>query len=69
MSGDEVDRANEHTAQHNAACLAAHRAAMPTGPSAEECEVCGKDIPEERRRLAPGCTRCVGCQTIFEQGG
>lgn len=68
MAGDEIDRANEQNAQHNQACLAAHRAAMPSGPSALVCD-CGEEIPETRRRLAPGCTRCIDCQTEFEQGG
>lgn len=66
---DEIDRANEQNAKHNQACLAAHRAAMPSGPSAFECEACGEPIPLTRRRLAPGCTRCIGCQIDFEQGG
>lgn len=35
--------------------------------SLEECEDCGEDIPEERRTIAKGCTRCVHCQGLFER--
>lgn len=34
-----------------------------------ECEDCGEEIPEGRREAAPGCTRCVRCQTEFERSG
>lgn len=43
------------------AVLAA-RAAMPAGESAEECAICGDDIPEARRRALPGVRTCVACQ-------
>ena len=47
-----------------AAALAGARA---TGPSLEHCDECGEEIPEARRALG-GMTRCVPCQTTFEQG-
>jgi len=31
------------------------------------CLDCGEPIPEARRKAVPGCTRCVTCQTEFEQ--
>ena len=67
---DDVDKANEQLAGHNAACLAAHQAAMANRPavSASECEDCGVSIPEERRKKARGCTRCTSCQRAFERG-
>lgn len=43
------------------AVLAA-RAAMPAGESAEDCAICGDDIPEARRRALPGVRTCVACQ-------
>jgi len=39
----------------------------PSGPSLTHCEDCDKPIPEERQALG-GMTRCVPCQTLFEQG-
>jgi len=31
-----------------------------------ECERCGHEIPEARRRVIPGVRLCVECQTIAE---
>jgi phage/conjugal plasmid C-4 type zinc finger TraR family protein len=36
-------------------------------PSLEECEDCGEDIPDERRKIALGCTRCIHCQALYER--
>ncbi len=37
------------------------------GPGSDECEDCGEDIPQERRRAMPSSFRCIRCQTIFEE--
>jgi phage/conjugal plasmid C-4 type zinc finger TraR family protein len=42
-------------------------AAQRARPSLLECEDCGEDIPEERRLIAKGCTRCIHCQGLFER--
>ncbi|KSB23353.1 TraR/DksA C4-type zinc finger protein [Rosenbergiella nectarea] len=34
--------------------------------SSAECELCGHEIPEARRRAVPGVRLCVECQTIAE---
>lgn len=39
---------------------------QPCGPSAFHCEECGTSIPEARRHLIHGATRCVSCQSIHE---
>jgi phage/conjugal plasmid C-4 type zinc finger TraR family protein len=44
------------------AVLAA-RARMPAGESAEDCEACGEEIPEGRRRALPGVRTCIACQS------
>lgn len=31
------------------------------------CEDCGKPIPENRLKAIPHATRCVACQTEYEQ--
>ena len=36
-------------------------------PSLESCEDCGEDIPEQRRELVLGCTRCIHCQGLYER--
>lgn len=41
--------------------------AQSTGPSLTHCEDCDREIPPARRALG-GKTRCVPCQSTFEQG-
>jgi phage/conjugal plasmid C-4 type zinc finger TraR family protein len=35
---------------------------LPQGPSATNCEQCGKEIPQARREAIPGVHLCVSCQ-------
>lgn len=42
--------------------VAAARARMPSGESAEFCMTCGDRIPERRRLAVPGVRNCVACQ-------
>lgn len=37
------------------------------GQGREDCEDCGEDIPDERRKAVPSATRCIGCQQRFER--
>lgn len=37
------------------------------GKGAEECEECGIEIPEARRRAAPWAVCCVECQSLRER--
>lgn len=34
--------------------------------SAVECEVCGNEIPEERRKAIPGVSLCIECKRAEE---
>ncbi|MCY6411960.1 TraR/DksA family transcriptional regulator [Acinetobacter sp. VNH17] len=34
-------------------------------PSFHECEDCGAEIPEQRRKLG-GVTLCIACQSVLE---
>ena len=43
--------------------VAAARARMPLGESAEECDDCGEPIPKKRREAMPGVRTCVACQS------
>ncbi len=63
---DEVDLAQDAQEAELRRLITAQAYAIPQGASAEECEDCGKPIPGERRKAAPGCTRCVRCQKLFE---
>ena len=64
---DDVDLAQANQERFERKALAAQLASMPSGEAAEECEDCGEPIPEARRKAAPGCTRCIGCQQHFER--
>src|SRR5215210_7499526 len=44
------------------AVLAA-RVRLPVGEGLEDCEICGEEIPEARRRALPGARTCVTCQS------
>jgi len=37
------------------------------GQGAEECEECGEEIPEARRKAYPSAVCCVECQSIRER--
>ena len=39
------------------------RARMPVGQGTEDCVECGDEIPEPRRRVLPGATTCISCQS------
>jgi phage/conjugal plasmid C-4 type zinc finger TraR family protein len=43
--------------------VARARGALAKGESRSECEDCGEEIPEARRKAVPGVRRCVACQT------
>ena len=66
---DEADLAGDQIAKDEEARMAAHRAKMANRPkvSAKICEDCGEMIPEQRRKLAKGCTRCTSCQRDNDQ--
>lgn len=64
---DDADIAGRNQEILDGMALAAQLAAIPTGEAAMECEECGASIPEARRKAAPGCRRCIGCQTTFER--
>lgn len=60
------DRAQDlEQRQRDQAITAALAGVRPTGPSLTHCEDCDRPIPDARRALG-GMTRCVPCQTTFE---
>ncbi|WP_279020124.1 TraR/DksA C4-type zinc finger protein [Serratia rubidaea] len=42
---------------------ATNKAAMP---AAHECDECGEQIPEARRRTVPGVRLCIDCKSLQE---
>lgn len=63
---DQIDQANELAEREREFALAKIRT-KPTAFSLTHCEDCDDPIPQQRREIAQGCTRCVDCQQIFEQ--
>lgn len=43
------------------------RSRLPEGESPAQCEECGADIPEARRKALPGVRYCVKCQSELEK--
>ncbi|MDH5525561.1 MAG: TraR/DksA C4-type zinc finger protein [Desulfobulbaceae bacterium] len=65
---DEGDVAQDYQARHNQESINLGIKSMGSdGPGTLICVDCEKEIPEERRRMQPSCTRCVECQTAFEE--
>lgn len=53
--------------QREQALAAQRRRSTPLGTSLSHCDDCGEAIPLRRQQAAPGCTRCVACQTLAEK--
>lgn len=43
------------------------RREQPRGESLEQCDECGEDIPEARRKAVPGVRFCVACQAAKDK--
>ncbi len=63
---DPTDRAQATAEQFTQQAINAARS-KPGASTLAECIDCGIEIPEKRRKAAPGCTRCVGCQQEHER--
>jgi phage/conjugal plasmid C-4 type zinc finger TraR family protein len=63
---DFYDRAQAGAEQREAALRRQAAASRPLGASLTHCDDCGEAIPQKRREAAPGCTRCIACQTEAE---
>ena len=64
---EESDMAQLLSVTMNADAVARVRAAIPRGPSLEECIECGEEIPLARQQAVSGCTLCIDCQTLKER--
>ena len=66
---EEAEMAQLHSIHNNMNHIANVRRALAEQAAREslsECEDCGEVIPEARRTLVPGCTRCIHCQETWE---
>lgn len=62
---DNIDQANERTEMYLKAQLDA-ATKRTTLPAAHECDECGEEIPEARRRTVPGVRLCIDCKELEE---
>lgn len=68
---DDMDAVQEACDRLLEETLAEHfrRRRMDAASSASiDCEGCGDEIPIRRRVSIPGCSRCITCQTLYENG-
>ena len=67
---EEAEMGQLHAIHNNMNAIAGVRANLAkqaAQPSAEECEECGDEIPEARRKAVPGVQFCVFCQEKHER--
>ena len=67
---EEAEMGQLHAIHNNLNAVAGVRRKLEeqaARPSAEECEECGDEIPEARRRAVPGVQFCVFCQEKHER--
>jgi len=64
---ETIEHSQRDQEQFNRLALQLQMDSMPTGESAAECEDCSEEIPKERQKAAPGCTRCITCQGSYER--
>lgn len=62
---DEIDAANELAEMYLADALS--RRVEYKGESLSECDECGAEIPEARRKAVQGCKHCVDCASDLER--
>ncbi|XLP78563.1 TraR/DksA C4-type zinc finger protein [Mannheimia haemolytica] len=63
---DQIDRANELAEKPERRHLQKFCKIRPLAPAFLSVRDCGEPIPEKRREMVIGCTRCIECQTIYE---
>lgn len=62
---DIIDNASLLEDLQRDAALSRHRI-NHEAVSAIECQACGEELLEARRKAYPGCTLCVSCQSAAE---
>ncbi|HGY1166515.1 TPA: TraR/DksA family transcriptional regulator [Citrobacter braakii] len=62
---DIIDNASTLEDLQREAALSMHRL-NHSAVSATHCEECGDQLSDARRKVYPGCTMCVECQSNME---
>lgn len=64
---DTIDDAQGYNEDFQAYALEQQQKSRePANYTGSDCLDCGEEIPVERRQAAPGCRRCIECQTTHE---
>ncbi len=63
---DDIDLAQRQDELFREMALQGQRRSSPVRGSLSECCICGEDIPLARQLAAPGCCKCIVCQTEYE---
>jgi len=63
---DDADRASELETMERDRVIQQRRLNRPIGRGRIACIDCGEPIPEPRRRVIPGVTRCAPCESEAE---
>ena len=65
---DEIDQAQVYSDDFQAFAMQLNKISRePVNYSGIYCLDCNDEIPLKRRQAAPGCRRCIDCQTEFEK--
>lgn len=64
---DEIDRDQEFNEQQLEVMITRARSTPVHAAASSFCHGCGEAIPENRRRLLPGTSLCIECQTESER--
>jgi phage/conjugal plasmid C-4 type zinc finger TraR family protein len=64
---EESEMGQLHAIHLNMNAIADIRRKMSSGPSLEQCEECGEDIPKARQLAVAGCKLCIYCQELSER--
>ena len=66
---DDCDLGSRHEEYFRRRAIDEIRGRKSFRVSRTDCIDCGEPLPEARRRVQPGCCRCVNCQTAYEEAG
>ena len=64
MTSEIIDQASALEEMMRDHAIQAHRL-NHSAVSAMRCVECSDDLPKARRKAYPGCTMCVGCQSVW----
>ena len=63
---DDIDQANDLAAAEVESAIQT-RVKYDNYNGADDCVICGEEIPEARRKALPSANRCISCQSASER--